>query len=59
MESARYGLLLAKKGPHGEPMRIGTSGHIVADGTGVLFFRINDADRCLGDNDGALSVRLS
>lgn len=59
VESARYGLLLAKKGHRGETIRIGTSGHIVADGTGVVFFRINDADRCLGDNEGALSVRLS
>ncbi len=58
MINAPYGTLLGKVGPYGEVVRVGTTRRLVADGTGVIYLRINDADRCLGDNAGALTVRV-
>lgn len=38
---------------------IGRGGTFVADATGTLAFRINDADSCLGDNGGTVQVSVT
>jgi hypothetical protein len=53
-----YGKLLARVGD--APFSaIGSNGAFTADRDGVLAFRIHDADACLGDNAGSVTVTIT
>jgi hypothetical protein len=52
-----YGRLLARTGG-GAPFAIARNGSFTAPAAGVLALRINDQDRCLGDNAGALDLAV-
>jgi hypothetical protein len=52
-----YGHLLARVGESG-PFLVAHSGTFTAPASGQLQFRINDDDRCLGDNAGAVNLRV-
>jgi hypothetical protein len=53
-----YGHLLVRTG-NSAPMVVARSGTYTAPGAGNLEFRINDDDRCLGDNAGALTLSVT
>jgi hypothetical protein len=53
-----YGVLLAKIGINGTAQRLAL-GNQAAGQTGPLYLRINDADACLLDNAGTISVDLA
>jgi hypothetical protein len=56
--SVPYGYLIGKVGS-GNVILIGNKGGpFTADATGFLSLRINDSDRFLADNDGAITVNL-
>ncbi|MEV1169155.1 hypothetical protein [Nonomuraea sp. NPDC049784] len=52
-----YGTLIAKV--NGDYYRVGTRASIRARQEGFLQLRINDADGCLRDNDGAVRVKIT
>src|SRR5205085_8421970 len=53
-----YGVLLVRIG-NDEPFKaIRRSGEFTADRDGFLEFRIHDADACLGDNAGSVTVNV-
>lgn len=53
-----YGHLLARVGGSA-PFPVSHSGTFTAPASGQLQFRINDDDRCLGDNAGAVNLRVA
>ncbi|MFG2873159.1 hypothetical protein [Streptomyces sp. NPDC048338] len=54
-----FGELLGRIGESGTAFSVGAGGMLTAPDSGTLFLRINDADRCLGDNDGSITVALA
>ncbi len=54
-----FGKLLGRVGENGGEFPVGAGGTLTAPSSGTLFLRINDADRCLGDNDGAITVAMA
>ncbi|MET7296091.1 hypothetical protein ABZS79_28820 [Streptomyces griseoloalbus] len=54
-----FGELLGRVGENGRPFPVGRGGTLTAPSSGTLFLRINDADRCLGDNDGSITVAMA
>ncbi|MET8869639.1 hypothetical protein ABZW11_42480 [Nonomuraea sp. NPDC004580] len=52
-----YGTLIAKV--NGDHYRVGNRGYLRVRQAGFLQLRINDADGCLRDNDGAVRVKIS
>lgn len=57
--SAPYARLLGRAGSSGQIFSIGRGGTFTADASGPLYLRINDQDRCLGDNAGSVSMTVS
>ncbi|MET8004473.1 hypothetical protein [Nonomuraea glycinis] len=57
LDSRTYGTLVGKV--NGSIFKVGTGMVFRAQEEGFLELRINDADRCLGDNDGAIRVKIS
>ncbi|WP_159053230.1 hypothetical protein [Streptomyces regalis] len=53
-----YGMLLGKFGDD-EPFAAGPAGTFTYQGRGSLFVRINDDERCFGDNAGQITVRVT
>ena len=53
-----YGILLARIGD-GPAFTMPPGLSFSAPGSGTVFLRIHDADRCLVDNDGSVTVGLS
>jgi hypothetical protein len=53
-----YGILLARIGD-GPAFTMPPGRSFGAPGSGPVFLRIHDADRCLVDNDGSVTVGLS
>ena len=56
--SVPYGTLLGQIGG-GPEFVIGAAGDFTANASGNLSLRINDIDRCLGDNDGSITVAVA
>lgn len=54
-----FGKLLGRVGENGRTFPVGAGGTLTAPSSGTLFLRINDADRCLGDNDGSIAVAMA
>jgi hypothetical protein len=54
-----YGRLLVKVGDDPSFWVIGSQGAFTADRDGPVSFRIHDADACLGDNVGSLTVTVT
>ncbi|MER7870075.1 hypothetical protein ABTZ90_23945 [Streptomyces cellulosae] len=57
--SQPFGELLGRIGENGRAFPVGAGGTLTARSSGTLFLRINDADRCLGDNDGSITVAMA
>jgi hypothetical protein len=57
LDSRTYGTLVGKV--NGHVFKVGSGMVFRAGEEGFLELRINDADRCLGDNDGAIRVKIS
>jgi hypothetical protein len=57
LDSRTYGTLVGKI--NGHVFKVGSGMVFRAGEEGFLELRINDADRCLGDNDGAIRVKIS
>ncbi|MGN9786005.1 hypothetical protein ACTMTF_31575 [Nonomuraea sp. ZG12] len=57
LNSRTYGTMVGKV--NGHVFKVGTGLVFRAQEEGFLELRINDADRCLGDNDGAIRVKIS
>ncbi|WP_219471976.1 hypothetical protein [Nonomuraea rhizosphaerae] len=57
LDNYTYGTLVGKL--NNTVFRIGSSAVFRANQDGFLELRVNDDDRCLGDNDGALRVKVS
>ena len=53
-----YAALLARVGDSGPAFAVRRGGQFRSPDDGRLFLRINDADRCLGDNKGSIVVNL-
>ncbi|GGV83727.1 hypothetical protein GCM10010294_60690 [Streptomyces griseoloalbus] len=54
-----FGKLLGRAGENGTEFPVGAGGTLTAPSSGTLFLRINDADRCLGDNEGSITVAMA
>jgi hypothetical protein len=54
-----FGKLLGRVGESGTAFAVDADGTLTAPDSGTLFLRINDADRCLGDNGGSITVAVA
>jgi len=59
VSSLPYARLLGRIGEHGGVFSVGTGGRFRASTGGALYMRINDQDRCRGDNLGYIAVAVS
>jgi hypothetical protein len=57
MFNVPYGVLLAQVG--NTVLQVGSSAVFQAPNDGPVQFRIHDTDRCLGDNDGQVTVQVN
>jgi len=55
--NAPYATLLGKVG-NGSVFVVGAGGNFTADASGPLYLRIHDDDRCLGDNQGSVVMKV-
>jgi len=54
-----YAKLLVRDGPNGQPTANGEAALLIAGGEQTIHFRINDDDRCLGDNEGSVRITIT